>query len=462
MNQRSIGYYTPWGNPVLSPDQIEWAGLTDLIYWGAAVHADGTLDLNLQLVSTTGKAIIAAAHAKGVKVLLGLIEADWAGGANTMQPAVTNKLSTLVANVMSAVNSYGFDGVDIDWEPFNSSTSGAALKQLAGALRAALGTKLLSVAAIVNDSAYWGGAHSSFDRIQMMTYDLGGLWNPYSWHNAALYGPSNDAVWSVDLAVRRFLAAGVPAGKLCIGIPFYGWQNSGGGVTKPGQPWGSASQAQKYYQNLGPNIAAGLKTRDALAHVPYVSGPNSFLTYDDENSVAEKVTYAIQKGLGGWIIWELVGGYIPTQTPNQPLLDAIRVATGGVLPPPPPPPPPPPVIVIAATAFQSSAFQEMKRGSAYDILLSASGGTAPYIWQPTSGVLPAGLSLNPGTGHLSGIPSSNGFSSFTIMVTDAKGFTLSKRFNISVVDSLGAEEPKAEHVIAPHPYPLRVRSHRKP
>ena len=37
--------------------------------------------------------------------------------------------------------------------------------------------------AIVSDYRYWGSVTTYFDRINIMTYDLTGTWNPYSWHN---------------------------------------------------------------------------------------------------------------------------------------------------------------------------------------------------------------------------------------------------------------------------------------
>jgi chitinase len=225
---------------------------------------------------------------------------------------------------MNVVDSYGFDGVDIDWEPFNAGSNGSAMQALASDLRSRLGTsKTLSAAALVTDYPYWGSVHSYFDRIGIMTYDLTGTWNPYSWHNAALYDPDG-MVWSVDLAVRRFTSYGVPAAKLSIGIPFFGYRWTGGGISGPQQYWSSPPSTQQiYYQSLAGTINQSNYRWDSLAQVPYLSDSNSFLTYDDARSVAEKVKYAKDKGLGGWIIWELSGGYLPSQTPNQPLLAVL-------------------------------------------------------------------------------------------------------------------------------------------
>lgn len=51
--------------------------------------------------------------------------------------------------------------------------------------------------------------------------------------------------------------------------------------------------------------------------------------------------------------------------------------------------------------------------------LEATDGTTPYVWTITSGSLPPGLTLIPGTGALSGTPTSDGSYNFTIQATDS-------------------------------------------
>ena len=58
--------------------------------------------------------------------------------------------------------------------------------------------------------------------------------------------------------------------------------------------------------------------------------------------------------------------------------------------------------------------------SAYDVLLSASGGVAPYSYAITGGTLPAGLALDAG-GSLSGTPTAAGTFNFAATVTDSSG-----------------------------------------
>src|SRR5438270_4959432 len=242
--QWSIGYWSPWGSPGCPVSDIDMSALTHIIHWAAVVRADGTLDLNQQNISSDAPALVSTAHASGVRVLLGLIQQS-----QSLSQAAANNRAALVNSIMNVVNSYGYDGVDIDWEPINSGSDGGPMRALAADLRSQ-GARILTAAAIGTDARYWGSVQDAFDRVNAMTYDMTGLWNAYSWHNSALYDPDG-SVWSINLAVQRFTSAGVPASKLGIGIPFYGWQWNGGGITGPRQYWSSTPNLQQInYQNL--------------------------------------------------------------------------------------------------------------------------------------------------------------------------------------------------------------------
>jgi hypothetical protein len=77
--------------------------------------------------------------------------------------------------------------------------------------------------------------------------------------------------------------------------------------------------------------------------------------------------------------------------------------------------PPQPTTLSMVTA---AALPGGKVGQAYNQSLTVSGGTPPYKWTLTSGVLPPGLTLDP-NGRISGTPTAAGKSTFTIQVGDA-------------------------------------------
>ncbi len=72
-------------------------------------------------------------------------------------------------------------------------------------------------------------------------------------------------------------------------------------------------------------------------------------------------------------------------------------------------------------------------GVVYSQTVVAAGGTAPYTF---SGTLPAGLSLNPATGAITGTPASSATANFTVTVTDSLSVSSAKSFTITPVAAL--------------------------
>ena len=78
----------------------------------------------------------------------------------------------------------------------------------------------------------------------------------------------------------------------------------------------------------------------------------------------------------------------------------------------------------------ASALPAGRRGKAYNVALTATGGTPGYTWTVLSGALPAGLRLTGDT--IAGTPTTRATSRFTMRVTDANGATADRAFSISV------------------------------
>ncbi|MGH3290525.1 MAG: Ig domain-containing protein [Trebonia sp.] len=74
---------------------------------------------------------------------------------------------------------------------------------------------------------------------------------------------------------------------------------------------------------------------------------------------------------------------------------------------------PPPLALTAISLPTATASVR------YSQKLAATGGTEPYTWSIVSGALPAGLTLQPGTGVISGTPKAGGSFRFTAQVSCA-------------------------------------------
>ncbi|MEV4495768.1 putative Ig domain-containing protein [Micromonospora arborensis] len=81
-------------------------------------------------------------------------------------------------------------------------------------------------------------------------------------------------------------------------------------------------------------------------------------------------------------------------------------------------------VALGITASPTLTFPPPPPGQVgvpYSTQLTVNGGTAPFVWSVSAGTLPPGLTLNPSTGVLSGTPTTEGSSSFTVRVVDAAG-----------------------------------------
>ena len=89
-------------------------------------------------------------------------------------------------------------------------------------------------------------------------------------------------------------------------------------------------------------------------------------------------------------------------------------------------------VICPTIVVSPSSIADLIIGQAITINLSSNGGTAPYTYTVTSGSLPTGLTLNGGTGVISGTPTTSGAASFQITSTDANSCTGVQSYSFNV------------------------------
>ena len=269
----------------------------------------------------------------GLKVLFSFGGWTWSGGFS--DAALTpDSRRRFVNSAVDFVRAHDLDGFDVDWEypgqPGYGNTHRAEDRQtftaLMAELRAALDAEgaahgrayLLTFAAGASSSfiehTELAKVQSSVDFVNLMTYDFRvAEVDGVAGHHANLFDAPADAKQrSADRAVREFLAAGVPAGKLVMGVPFYG------------RGWGEVSpQSNGLYQSgkpLAPRmdltygaLATGVIGRDGFvrfwdetAQAPYLwnAARRVFITYEDPESLRLKTRYIREHGLAGAMFWQ--------------------------------------------------------------------------------------------------------------------------------------------------------------
>lgn len=296
-----------------------------------------------------------AAH-PNLKALISVGGWTWSGNFPAAASTVESR-DRFATSCVAFMKTWGFDGVDIDWEyPVSDGlTPGTAADKhnytlLLEALRAKLDAQgtadgrhyLLTVAAPAGPSTLANQeiaqVAATVDWVNLMSYDFHGGWDSTTGHNSPLEAPAGDpgpVGLNVDSAVRAWRNGGTPADKLVVGMPFYGrgWSgvsgaNNGLFQTATGVPPGTWEAGVFDYHDLVTRYIdqpGFTRLWDPTAKVPYLWNASNgvFISYDDPESLAEKARYVKDNGLAGAMFWEL-----SSDTGENALLDSVNVNLG--------------------------------------------------------------------------------------------------------------------------------------
>ena len=262
----------------------------------------------------------------------------------------TANINTFVSSVVSFMKKYAFDGFDLDWEQPTSAADKINFVSLLSALRKAFGsTYLLSIAVgisayDINESIDLNGEEISYNRkhefhlfkgynvpsinsyvdfINLMEYDIhGSSWEPSKAdHLAPFYQRSwdDDSTANCNGSVSYWISQGATPSKLNMGIPLYGnsWTLTSSTVAPPA-PANGPGTAGPYsgqpgflaYFEICNNIKSNgwVKASDPKGlNGPwaYSSTSKQWVGFDDVAMVTAKTKYAVSKGLGGVMVWEI-------------------------------------------------------------------------------------------------------------------------------------------------------------
>ena len=97
------------------------------------------------------------------------------------------------------------------------------------------------------------------------------------------------------------------------------------------------------------------------------------------------------------------------------------------------------VAAVAPLLAVANSLPNGNIGGPYDAVLTATGGKAPYTWTVAAGALPAGLTLAPSTGTITGTPNTTGSFTFTMQVTDSNAPALTAQQQFTLTPFTGPE-----------------------
>lgn len=279
-------------------------------------------------------------------------------------------MKTFADSAVTFIRQYGFDGIDIDFE-FPSETSQSGNPEdfdLSEPRRSGISKRYsqfikvlrdtLDQAAKEDNTYYWltsavsasswvlGGQTSSefldyLDFVSIMSYDYHGGWNNYVENQANIYAdPADRETISMPIPTLgfnwsfAFYRGKVQSEKILMGVPYYtrGWTNVSGGsnglhgssntpASGNENVWGDFDKGNNevpaganplwHVLNLMKNDANYKKYWDPVGRVPYVWNDvtKTFLTFEDEQSIQERINYVEDNNLGGVLIWVMHGDY---------------------------------------------------------------------------------------------------------------------------------------------------------
>lgn len=276
-----------------------------------------------------------------LKILISIGGWSWSKNFSDAVLTDTSRRAFAVSSV-AIVRQYKLDGVDIDWEypgmsgdnnkfrpedKQNYTLMFQAIREELTKLQQETGKYYLLTTATGGfpqflEHSEMAKAQEYLDYVNLMTYDFS---YGQAGHHTNLFPSKNyDKENSAHKAVTTFMAAGVPAHKLVVGLAFYG---KGGTVDSVA---GHGFQ-QKYTGNF--RVGGYTYIKDSLANkkgfkaywdknakAPYLfnAAEKKFATYDDERSVKYKCRYVKKHKLGGVMFWEY------SSDPKNYLLTAIN------------------------------------------------------------------------------------------------------------------------------------------
>ncbi|XP_049881289.1 chitinase-3-like protein 1 [Pectinophora gossypiella] len=358
-----------WGQGQFNVDNINPFLCSHIVYSFVGINNGGTvvsLDSYLDLPENWGRDNFGKFNAlkeinPNLKTLLAVGGWNEGSGKYSAMAASASLRRNFINSALDMVLTHGFDGFDLDWEyPARRDTvNGQAdvnnFSQLVKELKEEFEKHGLLVTAAVSSVGEMAALSYDIpviskylDIINLMSYDMYGAWDAVTGHNAPLHkgeGDENtprDSVYSVDVAVEYWLAQGCPPEKLAVGVPFYGRtftlsDVNVNGVRAPSSGPGIAGPFTVEPGSIGYNEFCNiLKSSswdvryDNLAKVPYAVQDKNWVSYDDPDSITEKVKYALSKNISGIMMWSIeTDDFHGTCTGEDfPLLRAINRALG--------------------------------------------------------------------------------------------------------------------------------------
>ena len=288
-----VAYVTSWSRVIPDPSTM-----THINY--AFGHVNDTFD-GVRIDNPKRLKVMVNLKKNNPELKVMLSVGGWGSGRFSEMAAEEANRRSFADDCLRVVEEFGLDGIDIDWEYPTSSLAKISsspddtenFTELMKELRRALGNDRLLTLASAASAEYidFKAIEPYVDFVNIMAYDMANAPK----HHSALYESEISGDMTSDKAVKAHLAAGVPAEKLVLGMPFYG---------RGGLKISSFNDYKDLHHHTGV-----VEKWDDKAMVPYLVDEDGVLQlgYDNPRSLKIKCEYVKENGLKGAMYWDYDG-----------------------------------------------------------------------------------------------------------------------------------------------------------
>ncbi|KAK6000837.1 hypothetical protein QM012_003562 [Aureobasidium pullulans] len=340
VGKRTIGYYESWANTrtcqSVSPEQLNLQGFTHVNFAFAFFDPSSFLITPMDSNSASLYRRFTALKDKYNGIQTWISVGGWSftdpGPTRTAFSDMTSTVGNrkkFIDGLISFMNTYGFDGVDLDWEyPQADDRGGVASDKenyvaLVKEMKAALGPKGMSMTL---PTSYWYLQHFDVkaisqyvDWFNFMAYDLHGTWDADSKFVGPYIAPHTNLT-EIDLGLDLLWRAGVDSSKVVLGEGWYGrsftltdpscntpngiCQFSGGADPGPCSGTSGILTDQEIQDIINQyNVEP---VHDEKAGVKWITwNSNQWVSYDDDDTFEQKKDFANSRCLGGTMVWAI-------------------------------------------------------------------------------------------------------------------------------------------------------------
>jgi len=216
-----------------------------------------------------------------------------------------------IENLLTKIKELNFDGLEIDFEMLNQDDAEnylAFLKELKNRLTPLNLELAVDLEARINNEVTldWQRIAETADKVRIMAYD-------YHSRATAIPGPISPVGWVQE--VLEYALSKIPAQKIFLGLPFYGYDWSNDSQNQPQVKGLTIADIAQLIAEKKPELkkASGLDERGyEIGKVPYFtyqdnSGTMHTVWFEDKESLLEKVELAKRKSIKGIYFWRLNG-----------------------------------------------------------------------------------------------------------------------------------------------------------